>query len=66
VTWADGCVRDGCISPFVGNAKLPWNLDWVAQWRHFGVTIEACGKDLSTAGGSRDRSDALDREVFGF
>jgi lysyl-tRNA synthetase class 1 len=30
----------------------------------FGVTIEPCGKDLSTAGGSRDRSDAIAREVF--
>lgn len=65
VAWARGCGRDGWISPFGGNAKLPWNLDWVAQWRHFGVTIEACGKDLSTAGGSRQRSDALAREVFG-
>ncbi len=30
----------------------------------FGVTIEPCGKDLATAGGSRDRSDAIAREVF--
>jgi lysyl-tRNA synthetase class 1 len=66
VTWAQGCGRDAWVSPFGGNAKLPWNLDWVAQWRHFGVTIEGCGKDLSTAGGSRDRSDALARDVFGF
>ena len=29
-----------------------------------GVTIEPCGKDLSTRGGSRDRSDAIAREVF--
>jgi lysyl-tRNA synthetase class 1 len=28
------------------------------------VTIEPGGKDLSTAGGSRDRSDAIAREVF--
>ncbi len=28
------------------------------------MTIEPCGKDLSTAGGSRDRSDAIAREVF--
>ncbi len=28
------------------------------------MTIEPCGKDLATAGGSRDRSDALAREVF--
>jgi len=29
------------------------------------VTIEPAGKDLSTKGGSRDRSDAVAREVFG-
>jgi lysyl-tRNA synthetase class 1 len=28
------------------------------------VTVEGCGKDLGTKGGSRDRSDAVSREVF--
>jgi lysyl-tRNA synthetase class 1 len=64
VTWASGCGTTGWISPFGGNAKLPWNLEWAAQWSLFGVTIEPGGKDLSTAGGSRDRSDAIAREVF--
>jgi lysyl-tRNA synthetase, class I len=64
VTWASGCSTTGRISPFGGNAKLPWNLDWAAQWSLFGVTVEPCGKDLATAGGSRDRSDAIAREVF--
>jgi lysyl-tRNA synthetase class 1 len=64
VTWARGCGTTGWISPFGGAAKLPWNLEWAAQWSLFGVTIEPCGKDLSTAGGSRDRSDAIAREVF--
>ncbi len=64
VTWARGCGASGWISPFGGTAKLPWNLEWAAQWSLFGVTIEPCGKDLSTAGGSRDRSDAIAREVF--
>ncbi|MBI3747769.1 MAG: lysine--tRNA ligase [Chloroflexi bacterium] len=64
VTWARGCGSSGWISPFGGAAKLPWNLEWAAQWSHFGVTIEPGGKDLSTAGGSRDRSDAIAREVF--
>ena len=41
-----------------------WNLEWAAQWSLFGVTIEPNGKDLATAGGSRDRSDAIAREVF--
>ena len=64
VTWARGCGASGWISPFGGTAKLPWNLEWAAQWSLFGVTIEPCGKDLSTAGGSRDRSDAIAREIF--
>jgi lysyl-tRNA synthetase class 1 len=64
VTWARGCGHSGWVSPFGGRAKLPWNLEWAAQWSLFGVTIEPCGKDLSTAGGSRDRSDAIAREIF--
>lgn len=64
VTWAHGCGFVGRVSPFGGTAKLPWNLEWAAQWSLFGVTIEPCGKDLATAGGSRDRSDAIAREVF--
>ncbi|MBM4408480.1 MAG: lysine--tRNA ligase [Chloroflexi bacterium] len=64
VTWARGCGHSGWVSPFGGRAKLPWNLEWAAQWSLFGVTIEPCGKDLATAGGSRDRSDAVAREVF--
>ena len=64
VTWARGCGRSGWTSPFGGRAKLGWNLEWAAQWSLFGVTIEPVGKDLSTAGGSRDRSDAIAREVF--
>jgi lysyl-tRNA synthetase, class I len=64
VEWARGCGHSGTVSPFGGRAKLPWNLEWAAQWSLFGVTIEPCGKDLATAGGSRDRSDAIAREVF--
>ncbi|MFL5779443.1 MAG: lysine--tRNA ligase [Chloroflexota bacterium] len=64
VSWARGCGWTGRVSPLGGAAKLPWNLEWAAQWSLFGVTIEPNGKDLSTAGGSRDRSDAIAREVF--
>ena len=64
VQWAKGCGHSGWVSPFGGRAKLPWNLEWAAQWSLFGVTIEPNGKDLATAGGSRDRSDAIAREIF--
>ena len=59
VTWARGCGASGWTSPFGGRAKLPWNLEWAAQWSVLGVTIEPCGKDLATAGGSRDRADGV-------
>jgi lysyl-tRNA synthetase, class I len=65
VAWATGCGHSGEVSPFGGRAKLPYNVDWAAKWDLFGVTIEPAGKDLSTKGGSRDRSDAVAREVFG-
>jgi lysyl-tRNA synthetase, class I len=64
VEWATGCGWSGRLAPFGGAAKLPWNLEWAAQWTLFGVTIEPNGKDLATAGGSRDRSNAIAREVF--
>jgi lysyl-tRNA synthetase, class I len=64
VAWAEGCGHSGRISPFKGNAKLPWNLQWCAMWDHFGVTYEEAGKDLQTAGGSRDRSNEIYREVW--
>ena len=53
VQWAVGCGWTGRIAPFGGAAKLPWNLEWAAQWGLFGVTIEPNGKDLATAGGSQ-------------
>ncbi len=64
VTWATGCGHSGRVVPAGGRAKLPFNVDWAAKWSHFGITIEGCGKDLGTKGGSRDRSDAISREVF--
>ena len=64
VTWAAGCGNRGRAAPFGGRAKLVWNVEWAARWSLLGVTIEGCGKDLATAGGSRDRADAISRRVF--
>lgn len=64
VDWAKGCGHSGRIVPAGGRAKLPFNLDWASKWTLFGVTVEGCGKDLATRGGSRDRTDAISRELF--
>ncbi|MCL5773144.1 MAG: lysine--tRNA ligase [Firmicutes bacterium] len=64
VVWAAGCGHEGSMSPFDGNGKLPWKLEWVGKWIVLGVTIEGAGKDHSAAGGSREVSEAICREVF--
>lgn len=64
VKWAEGCGFSGRISPFGGNGKLPWKVDWPAHWMVLGVTIEGAGKDHSSAGGSRDIARELVKEVF--
>lgn len=64
VKWAKGCGHEGRLAPFGGKAKMPFNVEWAAKWSLMGVTIEGCGKDLGTKGGSRDRSEAISREVF--
>lgn len=64
VEWAKGCGHSGRISPFGGNGKLPWKVDWPAHWMVLGVTIEGSGKDHSSAGGSRDIARELCKEVF--
>ena len=64
VTWAKGCGYTGEMSPFDGNGKLPWKVDWAAHWKVMGVTVEGAGKDHSSAGGSRDIAKALCEEVF--
>jgi lysyl-tRNA synthetase class 1 len=60
-----GCGHEGKVSPFNGNGKLPWKLEWVAKWVQFPVTIEGAGKDHSTHGGSRDVSEACLQAIYG-
>jgi len=65
VKWARGCGHRGKMSPFDGNGKLPWKLEWCAKWKTFPVTIEGAGQDHSTKGGSRDVAMACLRAIFG-
>jgi lysyl-tRNA synthetase, class I len=65
VKWVKGCGYHGEISPWNGNAKLPWKVEWAAKFKVLDVNIEGAGKDHSTRGGSREISEAISREVFG-
>lgn len=66
VNWANGCKYSGTISPFDGNGKFPWKVEWAAKFVIFGVDIEGAGKDHSTRGGARDVADHIARDVFGY
>jgi lysyl-tRNA synthetase, archaeal and spirochete len=65
VSWARGCGYRGKVSPFDGNGKLSWKLEWAAKWHTFGITIEGAGKDHCTKGGSRDVAARCLKEIFG-
>ncbi len=64
VTWAQGCGTKGKISPFDGNAKMPWKPEWSVKWYTFGVTIEWSGKDHMSAGGSFEIAANIVQAVF--
>ena len=64
VEWAKGCGYEGKISPFGGNAKIPWKVAWGVRWFVFGTDIEGEGKDHFAAGGSRDVANEIFRKVF--
>jgi lysyl-tRNA synthetase, class I len=66
VKWAVGCGYEGKISPFGGNGKLPWKVDWAAHWKVIGITVEGAGKDHASKGGSYDIAMALCEEVFNY
>ncbi len=64
VTWAKGCGYTGEISPFDGNAKMPWKPEWAVKWYTFNVTIEWSGKDHMSAGGSFEVAAHILKSVF--
>lgn len=65
VEWAKGCGHRGKVSPFDGNGKMPWKLEWVAKWATFPVTIEGAGEDHNTKGGSRDVAAKCLEAIYG-
>jgi len=66
VSWATGCGHTGKISPFDGNGKLPYKVEWAVKWKEMGITIEGAGKDHNTRGGSRDVANAISRQILNY
>ncbi len=66
VTWANGCGYKGWISPYNGNGKFPWKVEWAAKWPSKGVIVETAGKDHFTKGGSRTIANRISVDVFNY
>ena len=66
VEWASGCGYEGEISPYNGNGKFPWKIEWAAKWPTVGVLFETAGKDHFTKGGSRDVAVRVCTQVFNY
>jgi lysyl-tRNA synthetase class 1 len=66
VEWAEGCGHQGAVSPFGGNAKFPWKIDWPAKWKVVGVDIEGGGKDHYSKGGAREIAREVSVRVFNY
>lgn len=64
VSWAQGCGLKGKISPFDGQAKLPYKVETPAKWFTFKTSVELAGKDHYTKGGSFDIARAIAEKVF--
>lgn len=66
VKWANGCGHTGKISPYNGNGKFPWKVEWAAKWPSKNVICEFAGKDHFTLGGSRTCAVAISDEVLDY
>jgi len=65
VEWGVGCGHKGTCSPFGGQGKLPWKVEWPTKWASMNVDIEGAGKDHAAAGGSHDIAERVCAEVLG-
>ena len=64
VEWAQGCRYKGKISPFNGNAKMPYKPETTAKWYTFKTSVELAGKDHYTQGGSFNVAQEIAKQVF--
>ena len=66
VKWAKGCGYADWISPYNGNGKFPWKVEWAAKWPTKSVIVETAGKDHFTKGGSRTIACRISVDVFNY
>lgn len=64
VKWAQGCGYEARISPYNGNGKMSYKVEWAAKWLVLHTDYEGGGKDHFTKNGSHDYALRIVKEVF--
>ncbi len=64
VKWAEGCGHEGTMSPYNGNGKMQYKVEWPSKWFLLQEDYEGGGKDHFTKGSTRDYGRRIIAEVF--
>lgn len=64
VKWAEGCGNEGRMSPYNGNGKMPYKVEWAAKWQVLCTDYEGGGKDHFTKNSSHDYAIRIAKEVL--
>lgn len=59
-----GCGFEGWVSPYYGNARLFWKLEWPIRWFYMKIGVEGGRKDQNSEKGAREFAEAVYRFLF--
>lgn len=59
-----GCGFNGRLSPFRGNARLFWKLEWPVRWYYMNIGVEGSRKDQNSDLGARKFAEAAFTLLF--
>lgn len=59
-----GCGFNEWISPFDGNSRLCWKLEWPVRWFYLNIDVEGGRKDQNSSLGARQFAELLYKLLF--
>ena len=59
-----GCGFEGWVSPYQGNARLVWKLEWPVRWFYLKIGVEGGRKDQNSERGARKFAEIAYRFLF--
>jgi len=59
-----GCGFEGTVSPYQGNARLVWKLEWPVRWFYLNIGVEGGRKDQNSEKGARKFAEVVYEFLF--